>query len=323
MPPSHDSAGHGPSSRQRPRAPSFIQLTHKVSDWFRSIGILAAALVAVAGATLALAGLMIPRATGSADAGANPTAAVGEGTEIPVPTGAGGTLTVTGDLEGTFVLMRDAVEARYSLVGNDGRISFEGGESLTVAQISFQGWEFFPDPEQCTIDPGTFDPTTGVAPAELQCRDLEEVRDKGTVGLSGTVGIAGNVLGLRGDLPESGGSLSVGDETWEFDDAFIALLGGFGTPGVGRAEIVDEATGGTLRFEYDAQTHALALTEVGHGSETVDVPTDACQISTHDLGKAAPQTVVAELSMRCSAVEVPGLGTVPIEGTIIVDQVGA
>lgn len=51
------------------------------------------------------------------------------------------------------------------------------------------------------------------------------------------------------------------------------------------------------------------------------MPADACQLRERELGRASPRTTVVELSIRCAGAEVPGLGTVSINGTVIVDRI--
>jgi hypothetical protein len=40
------------------------------------------------------------------------------------------------------------------------------------------------------------------------------------------------------------------------------------------------------------------------------------------LGKPNPRDIAVELLISCPGVDVPGLGTVPIEATVVVDELG-
>lgn len=296
-----------------------------MSDGVRSFTLLGAAFAGVVAITVVLAIIIAPtpavssaRDPGSSDA-ASAAAAPSPIAGIP---GVGGTLVVTGDLEGTLNLTRESHDTGYSLVGSDGRVTFEG-EALTVSQISYEGWEFFPEPSECTLTPGDVDRETGTGQAELSCTDLAEIRDKGVISIEGHVGMAADMMGQRG-VPPSGGSLAVGDETWSFDGAYIVT---WGTPAVaGRDEcnmqLYSETEAAYLCFTYDAATHRADIIEIGRDGETALVPEGACSLERTELGKPNPRDITIELAIECPAVEVPGMGTVRIGGTVVVDELG-
>jgi len=293
-------------------------MTLAVGDWFRSVGVLVIAFVTVSVVTFGIAALIVPSqavsSQASADAGVSaeavPSAAVGTPTEV------GGTLAVSGDREGSFVLNRESIDGRYALEGDDGRVFFEG-DPLTVPQISWDGLEFFLDPDECVITPGErYDPT-GVAGAHIRCEEIADVRDNGVVTMEGTLGVASNLLGLRGDLPPTGGTVELGEETLEFEDAFMTVV--TFSSFAGQLATTDGASALTLR--YDAMTHSLVLDEILFGGEANEVPAGACTLSSRDVGAVNPHTTLVELAIRCSAVEVAGLGTVPVVGTVLVHQV--
>ena len=104
-------------------------------------------------------------------------------------------------------------------MGDAARIVFEDIPAV-VAQISWEGLEFFPEPEDCTITPGELDDETGIGHAELDCVGISDVRSGETIDLSGNVGMALTMVG-ESDLPPMGGSVAVGDESWEFTEAFL------------------------------------------------------------------------------------------------------
>ena len=289
-----------------------------MNDWFRSLSVLGIAFVGVVGLTFGLAALIVPGSSGSAQA---PSAAPDASGRQPVPDGGpvttvGGVLSVTGDGGGTFVLDREALNGRYALVGDNGRITFER-DPLSVAQISFDGLEFFPEPDACVITPGERHDPTGVAGAHLRCEEIADVRENGVLTMDGTLGVASNLLGLRGDLPPPGGTVEVGDEVLLFETASIttARLARY----AGELVAIDEA--GALVLAYDNTTHALSLTDITiHGEGTV-VPADACALSTTELGAVNAHTRLVALSIRCDAVAIVGLGTVPVVGDLLVEQI--
>lgn len=302
-----------------------------MNDWFRSVSALGMAFVGVVVVTLGLAMVMVPgpvgssRTTGTAVPGTSGNAEAPDPIDV-IPTRVGGMLTVTGDRQGTFTVDRESIDGRfglrYGLIGDEGRVFFDG-RPLAVVQMNFDGMSFFPEPEECTIAPGQLNPAIGVGAARLQCVDVADVRGNGVVTIEGTIGIAGDRLGMRGDLPPSGGSVDIGGETLTFSEARVsvarrpAVVGGrFGS------RVPAEDGDSSLGFDYDAQTHELSLVNLEVDGAFAEVAHGACAISTRELGVLNPRTTVIDVSIRCAAVDVPGLGPVPIEGSLIVEQVG-
>ena len=308
-----------------------------MGDWFRSITVLAAAFAAAVVVTIGLATVIVPgTAVDPQTAGeGNGDGATPKPTLAPIE-GVGGHLTVTGDHTGTLSLLRESNAEVYSLEGDNARMVFRGSRPPEVTQVSWTGLEFFPEPGDCAIAPGALDDEIGVGFAELRCEGLSDVRGGGTVTLAGTIGLPLTMVG-ESDLPEMGGSVSVGNETWEFDEA---LLFQFASPAVVGAEdynmvLADENTdtgcpdnappgpqcpGTSLRFRYDVQTHRLTLVEVERDGTSAAVAAGACSLATDELGRLSPSVAVVELSIDCPVAEVPGLGTVPITGTVIIQQ---
>jgi hypothetical protein len=298
-------------------------------DWLRSAALLAMAFTAVVVVTLALSGTIVPdRPAATLDGGAEATATPGSVGPFanPQPTsggipGLGGTLTVSGDYEGSVRLTRESVQESYALEGDGARLVFGGASPVTVAQVSFDGWQFFPDEDQCTLTAGNLDNAIGIGFAELSCVGLEEVRDKGTVDLAGEVGMPVDLLSER-TLPDAGGTLTVGDETWTIGWSFLAtwqqpILGGVEAHNM---ELEDVERGTALNFTYDIETHAITPATIVRDGEEATVDPGACRIAREELGKHNPRTTVIGLAISCPAVEVPGLGSVPISGTVVVDE---
>jgi hypothetical protein len=294
-----------------------------VNDWFRSISVLGVAFAGVVTLTFGLAALIVPGAVGSAGPSGAPAPgasgdAVGVQPDGPV-TAIGGTLAVSGDREGSLVLDREEVGERYALSGRDGRVTFEAGSPLAVAQISYDRLDFFVDPDECELTPGERHDATGVAGAHLICEDIEDVRDNGVVTFQGRVGVAADLLGLRGDLPESGGTVMVGEETITFDFAAMTIPGNARFAGIFAGSLFDPDTDTALTFTYDPRNHEMVLSEIGYGGGHAQVPAGACSATTSEIGLLNPHTRVAEMVIRCTAVDVPTLGAVPIEGTLVVE----
>ena len=291
-----------------------------MGDWFRSATVLVIAFVGLVVVTIGLANLIVPgRAVGPGTADGGGGGATPAPTIVPIE-GIGGHLTVTGDRTGTLTVTQESNDDRYSLESGNARIVFEGSRPPTVAQLSWEGLEFFPEPGDCTVTPGELDDEIGVGYTEIRCEGLTDIRSGEVIDLAGTLGLALTTVG-ESDLPDMGGSVTAGDETWEFDEA---LLFAFAAPAVVGTEdynmvLTDEAHG-VLRFRYDVQTHRLTLVEVERGGDVADLGAGACSLGTNELGRLAPGVAIVALSIDCPAADVPGLGTVPISGTIVIQN---
>lgn len=295
-----------------------------MSDWFRSITALGAAFASVVVVTLALAAIIVsgPALIPPPSDAAGPvpaTSAPGNPALTGIP-GLGGDLAVTGDLEGRYPMTRQADGPGYGIRGPDGRIFFDGSP-LSVVQMNLDGLSFFPAPDDCTITPGNLTNAIGIGRAELSCDGLTDIRGNGTIDVRGTIGLPLDLLAVR-ELPLPGGSVTAGAETWTFTDATLEawqmpMLGGTRSYNL---ELVDEEAGGGLLFTFDIETRRLALEGVGHEGTVEILDQSVCELGTEELGLLNPRTTVLELTIDCAAVDVPGLGTVPIGGSVIVER---
>lgn len=296
-----------------------------MTDWLRSLTVLAVSFAGVVVLTMGLAVLIVPASVGSSEtpggaASGAPATPAPIGDLDAVPTAIGGTLLVTGDREASLVVDRESTDGQYGLVGDDARI-FLGGDPLSVTQMNLDGLSFFPDPDECEITPGRFDPEIGIASARIRCDDLADIRDSGVVTVDGVLGVAGDMLRMRGDLPPSGGMATVGDEALEFTEARMYAFPLFMVDGAGQTNmsVVDGDT--ALLFTYDVQTHGVALAYVQRSDELVEVPPSACSISSRPLGMVNPRTTLLDMAVRCAAVDLPDVGTVAIDASLIVEEI--
>ena len=298
-------------------------MTPDVNDWFRSVTVLGIAFVAVIAATVGLATIIVPAPTVSFQpsdppSGAPPASeAASSGVATPGGPGQiGGTVSASGAESTSFVVSRESTDGRYALVGDEGRIYFDE-DPLAVAQVSFEGYEFFLDPDDCSISPGVRDDQTGVAVANLHCADVEDVRGKGTMTLEGDLGIAADLLGLRGDLPATGGSLTIGGGPVVFEDAemlhprFTAFVGQF----------IDVDGTVYLTISYDGDAHGLVLSEILFDQANTEVAPDACQLSTTEVGILNPHTRLLELTIECPSLELSNGATISVSGSLMVEEV--
>lgn len=293
-------------------------MTPDVSDWFRSITVLGIGFVAVIAVTIGLATILIPTPTVSVQPSSQPSAGEASSVAAPpyVPGQIGGTIVVSGDVETSFRVTRESTDGRYALIGDEGRVYFEG-DPITVAQVSFEGLEFFLDEDDCTLTPGTRNDETGVADAHLRCEQVPDVRDTGVVTLDGTIGVASDLVGLRGDLPPLGGTITFGDRTLTY--GAVSMLHPRFTAVVGQLLDVEEEA--LVVIAYDDQSHSLELAEVTIDGIVTELPPDACDLATTEIGRVNPHTRQLELRIACPPVEIGGLGTVTVEGTLMIEEI--
>ena len=293
-----------------------------MGDWFRSATVLVMAFVAAVAVTIGLANVIVPGGpAGPRTAGPSEDASGSPAASLEPIVGIGGHLAVTGDRQGTLTVTREENGARYALAGDSARIVFQDVPAV-VAQLSWEGLEFFPEPEDCTLTPGELDNETGIGHAELECVGISDVRNGETIDLSGTIGMALTMVG-ESDLPPMGGSVAVGDETWEFDQAFLSQFPINSGPGTEDFNMIltDQGGIGSIRFRYDVQTHRLTLVGVERGGDASEVAPGACSLGESELGRLTPSAAVVELTIDCPVAEVPGLGPTRISGTVIVQQI--
>ncbi|HEX2767385.1 MAG TPA: hypothetical protein VHR55_12215 [Candidatus Limnocylindria bacterium] len=296
-----------------------------MADWFRSLTILAIAFVALAVLTLGLATVIVPspsRVAGAPSDAPPPSAGgSGGGHGAPVvgwtPGEVGGTLAVSGDLDERLVLDAEDLDLGYSLTGAAGRILFDT-DPIGIGQISVGGYEIYPDEDACDLTPEARDDATGVAGLTVSCEPLDDIRGKGTVTIAGTVGIAADLLGLRGDLPEDGGTVTINGRELTFAEAVLTIPPvhrNFATY-VGRLTTDDLAA--QLTITYDDTFHVEGL--VFEGPEVQ--PGGACTVRDREIGVLNPHTTVVELEISCVDVPAPEQGTtITLEGSIVVELI--
>jgi hypothetical protein len=290
-------------------------------EWLRSVTLLGVGFVAVVVVTLGLAGWLVPqRGTSAASAGASPGASAAAAQPTPLPGSLGGVLVVSGDRTGSLTLNRMSDDGSNALLGSDGRVQF-GGDPLAVTQVSYDGLDFFPDADACTITPGDVNEPAGVAEAHLACTGLADIRESGVIAVEGTVGLPADLLVGR-QTPPTGGSVSLGPETWTFEFGYL-FSSIFPTPHgdvSSDMELFDEGLGTALLFLHDEESGRYAISGLSQQGEVTAVPDGACTVGREQIGRPNPTAVTVQLTIDCASVEVPGLGAVPISGTVVIDE---
>ncbi|MGI8829696.1 MAG: hypothetical protein ACR2I5_08020 [Candidatus Limnocylindria bacterium] len=294
-------------------------------DWLRSLTVLGVGFVGVVTVVLGLAVVIAPGpAVSVQDTDPTPSEALAAtGNIVADPTEVGGRLSVSGDIQEDFMLTHDTIDGRYGLEGDDARIFFVG-DPPEIEQMNLGPLSFFPDPDECTITPGSLNAAIGVATAQLQCEEIADVRGNGVVTIIGTLRLAGDVVGLRGDLPLSGGEVDVADETLVFAEAYLFVeRGQFVSPNAFAQRITTSDGASWLMFDYDPNSGVLTLSDVtldGHHGTFIDLGEEGCPVATQEIGQLNPRVNVVELSFDCPAVDVEDLGSVVVRGSLIVEQ---
>lgn len=266
----------------------------------------AVAFVAGVGVTLAAVFVFIPTVTAPRDHEPGPD----------VPTRVGGSLQLSGDHTASVALFRATVVGD-GVEGDGARMLF-GRDPVAVSQLSVNGLQFFPEPSECSVTTGAINHAIGIVETDVECSGISEVRGKGVVSVTGTLGLPATLVASRGDLPDSGGSLQIGSETIRFEDARLRTWTVAGESPY-HMELTDDRTGLTLSFSYDHHTHAIALADIARGAEGGTVLPGACAARAEEIGRLSPHDPVVQLSLRCHGVDVPGMGTVGVEGQLVVD----
>jgi hypothetical protein len=306
-----------------------------MKDWSRSLVVLALALTATVAITIGLTMLVVSdRQPPAADVAGTPVGSIGMDA---VPTGTGAVLAVSGDRDGSFTLDRDSYEVsvnpdfergfarvafgRFGLEGDDGAVHF-AYEPLTVEQIDYDGLAFYPEPDECTVTPGELNPEIGVASARLLCEDITDIRDTGTVTFDGGIALPGDMLGMRGDLPPSGGEIAVGEETLVFSDGRMLVQEVLSEESERQPLFLygdDEES--SIGFERDPSTGRLYLTYVVVDGELSEVPSDACVVTSDELGVLNPFTRTLEIGLSCEQLDLGSRGAVAIDATLVADLI--
>jgi hypothetical protein len=307
-----------------------------VKNWSTSLVVLAVTFVSALAITMGLVLLIVQDRESTTSTAPTETPVPGVVADA-APSRVGGSLRVSGDQEGAFDLDRDSYDVgiepdfergfarvefgRFGLTGDSGAIYF-APEPLAVEQIDFDGLAFYPDPDACTITPGELNPAIGVASARLECPSLTDIRDGGTVSLDGAIALPADLLGLRGDLPASGGEVPVGSETLEFSDGRLLVQQVLSEETERQAMFLfgdDEQS--SLGFERDPESQKIYLTYIVIDEELFDIDDDACGVGRSELGPLNPITTVMALSITCDNLDLGSHGVVSIDTTLVVDLI--
>jgi hypothetical protein len=238
-----------------------------------------------------------------------------------LPTAIGGELVVTGARDATITLERQVDGPTFGLGNAKARVFFDV-DPLAITQMSYDGLAFFPDPGDCEITEGRHNEETGLAAVQISCPELVDIRDNGIIALDGYAALPADLV-VDLDLPETGGTITVGEEVWEVAEAYLIIGPSF--PGSDAGDIGLSLSPGetddVLFLAYDIDIGDLSPGFLQIDGTRHDISGARCDLSTQELVVVNPQAQILELSVGCEAVELPGLGSITIEGTVIYQQI--
>ena len=285
----------------------------------RAIAVLLAGAVVVFGGVVALAALTVAREPPlSEQLPTDPTTGDGEQAAEEPPETLGALLEVTGERSGRFTTDRqgESMGDAYVLEGDDGRILIartDDGEAF-IDQMNWDGLDFFFDPGDCSLTPGTVNDDMGLVRTQISCTDVRDVRDTTTISLEGTANVPIGLVMVR-DLPHLGGTLEVTgavEETWTIQaGSWEPDFGGEWTLGMFGPD-------GNLSFSGERDP---VPAEIVIGDAAYDIAEAACDVATTELAVVDPTTALVEVELACERVELEGVGTVSIEGTVVVTKI--
>lgn len=286
---------------------------------WKGFGVLAGTAALIVLGVIGLARLVVPDEPTFSE-GLEQASESDDGTVDFTPTAPGGRLEVTGAAEGTIHLERTAQGPTYGLENSKTKIFFEP-DPLTISQMSYEGLAFFPDPGDCEFTEGEHNEESGLVAVEVSCPELVDIRGNGTISLEGVLALPADLV-IEVDTPDTGGTITVGDEEWEIVDPVLF---------VGRRFRGDELTevefniftnnvqkGLNLVYNHDSGQMALIAVHFDQRSQPVDG--SGCTLMDEEVMVVNPQTQFRQLTIECEELEVPELGTVTIEGSVVYEK---
>lgn len=239
-----------------------------------------------------------------------------------VPDVVGGRLTVTGAREATLDLEPKGNGPNFGLGSSKTQLYLQGGP-LEITQMDHDGLSFFPDPDDCVFTIGERNEVAGLVAVMVSCPELTDIRGNGTLAVEGHLALPADIA-IAVELPQTGGTVTVGETTWQIFDPILfvgdhpVVVAGDDDAGLWLTE-EDHLHG--LFLEHVAETDTLRLDKVSLEGVVHEVGPASCVVEDEEIMVANPQARLMELTLSCEGVEVPGLGPVPIEGTVVYTKV--
>lgn len=249
------------------------------------------------------------------------------------PSEISGSLRMSGDVEGEFIVKPSATRLRDDGVlwlesETSDRLLMQAGAAGTQIELaSLRGHNFFPDSESCVFGPGRANEETGLVVTAIECPDMADVQASVIVSLQGDVALPLRLVFADGRY-EGGGVLTVFGElqrdvpfvrsTWlVFPEARLhqprgGSVGSFSLDGKnpGDSVTITELKDGELQvvsLEFDGKEFSPSLND--------------CSVNTSSLRLVAPGVEQIEIDISCANVEsVESDATVGVRGSVVVDR---
>lgn len=293
---------------------------------WKGVGALGVAAGLVIMFVVGLARLTVPDeptfGEGFEDAAENP-----DGSIDFIPTAIGGELQISGAREGTITLDGQVDGPTYGLGSGQARVFFES-DPLAINQMSYDGLAFFPEPADCEFTIGQHNEETGLAAVQITCAELVDIRGNGTVSISGFAALPADLV-VDLDLPETGGTVTVGDVTFEPEDPVLFIgpsFEGSGANEIGMNLFTPDIGPGAedtaaVFFAYDGTTDTLTLTQVSLRRGVAEVDPGECETQNEELTVINPQASIWEVTFSCQSVDVSSQGSVPVTGDVVYEKI--
>lgn len=237
-----------------------------------------------------------------------------------VPTAVGALLEITGSREATVTLDRTVGGPSYGIGDSTTRVFFDR-DPLAIGQMSHDGLAFFPDPEDCEFTPGEHDEDTGLVAVTISCLELVDIRGNGSISIEGQLALPADLV-IELDLPERGGTVTIGDETISFGHDLHLFVGPSFDSGTSEMQLtaVSDSPLATLVFPYDLEADRLRLGRVAYSGGSTDIGPEECSHQMNELAVINPQAKIVEVTFSCPEIQLANVGRVPIEGTLVFVQ---
>lgn len=284
---------------------------------WKGLGILAASAVLVVLGVVGLARFTIPDAPTFSE-GLEEAGESADGGLDFVPTAPGGELEITGATSETVTLDRQVDGPTFGLGNSQTKMFFES-DPLAIGQMSHGGLAFFPEPGDCSFTEGGHNEDTGLIAVKVSCAELVDIRDNGSITLEGILALPADLV-ITVDMPDTGGTITVGNEEWEIVDPVLV---------VAPSSLDDDMTAvafplqsedppRTIHLSYDATADRIILTGFSVAQEGFqELAAGACTITDETLTVVNPEAEIRQLTIECVGVDIPDVGPVDLEGSVI------
>lgn len=288
----------------------------------KGFGILFGVATLVVVGVLGLARLIVPDVPGFDEGFVEGDDPNGEAVEF-VATAVGARLEITGAREATVTLDSTVQGPTYGIGDSKTRIFFES-DPLVLDQMSHDGLAFFPEPGDCEFTEGAHNEDLGLVAVEMSCPELVDIRDNGNISVEGQIALPSDLV-IELNLPESGGTVTIGDETITFGEDLHLFVGpSFQGSGAGDIQLTafSDAPPATLTFPYDLDTGRLRLGRVAfEGGSTEVGAEEECTYELTEEVVVNPQTSIMELDFECSEIQLANVGAVGVSGSLVFPKI--